>query len=100
MAWNGGKARKSVAQEAGIWGDSDVDAENGAFLDNSFDGFGAEAWFVALPGQEPVEPEEPEVLVELGFGAELSGDNEVPPVDSDASGSFLIDLDGETETAT
>lgn len=98
VAWNGGGLRKGVAQAAGIWGDTDITAEAGALLDNSLDGTGAEAWFVALPGQEPIE--EPEPIAAMGYGAELSGDNEVPAVDSDARGSFVIDVDPDTGVAS
>lgn len=100
VAWNGGKNRKSVAQAAGIWGQDDLSAEDGALLSNSFDGTGASAWFVALPEQQPVDEPEPEPIAETGYGAELSGANGVPPVQSDAGGSFTIDVDPDTGVAT
>ena len=98
VGWNGGQMRKGLAQEAGIWGDDDVTAEDSASLSNTFDGTGAAAWVVALPGQEPVD--EPEVIAATGYGAELSGGNQVPAVQSDASGSFVIDINAETSVAT
>lgn len=100
VGWNGGDGRKSVAQTAGIWGEDDVNAENGALLSNSFDGVGAQAWFVALPGQGPVEEPEPEPKPDPRYGADLSGGAEVPSVDSDADGLFFIDVDSEAQTAT
>jgi len=102
VGWNGGKNRKGLAQEAGIWGEDDVTAEYSASLSNTFDGTGASAWVVALPGQEPVdEPvDEPEPIAATGYGAELSGGSQVPAVQSDASGSFTIDVNADTGVAT
>ena len=55
---------------------------------------GAALWATTAQGAEHLDGP----ALEEGYGAELSGDNEVPAVDSAASGSFLIDLDpGEVD---
>ena len=46
VAWRGGKGRKGVAQAAGIWGDSDVDAGSGDVIVRIGAGDGADAWAI------------------------------------------------------
>ena len=50
VAWNGGKERKSVAQAAGIWGDTDVSVAGGDTIVRTGSAADARAYTVAVEG--------------------------------------------------
>ncbi len=85
VGWNGGKGRKSVAQAAGIWDDTDITTAAGDTITYVGDATGAAAY--SVPAQEDGEP----VLISAdSFAATLSGAAEVPSLASDGSGSFQL----------
>ncbi|MCZ6545613.1 MAG: CHRD domain-containing protein [Chloroflexi bacterium] len=91
VAWDGGGFRKGLAQEAGLWGDTDVSTAAGDVIELTGDGTDADSYTVAVAVFTPDA---------LTYGATLSGDAQPTPVETDASGGFSLEAWGGVASYT
>ena len=85
VAWDGGGLRKTVGQDAGLWGEGDVSTAAGDVIELTGDGTDADSYTVEVAVFTPDA---------LTYGATLSGDNQPTPVETDASGGFSLEASG------